>query len=51
MKCLFAVSMLVIGIVLAIYDVTISDWGCWIIIICSALNNLIGHLDEVSENE
>ena len=46
MEYLFVVNMLVLGVVLAIYDVTIGDWGFWIINLCALLNNLIGHLEE-----
>lgn len=46
MRMLFTLSMGVLGVVLAIYDITITDWGFWVIILCAASNNLFGYLQE-----
>lgn len=46
MRILSTLSMVVIGFVLAMYDITVTDWGFWVIIICSALNNLFGYFQE-----
>ena len=46
MKYLYFLSSIAIGVVLALYDITVTDWGFWVIIICSALNNLFGYMQE-----